>query len=92
MMEQRQKMMADMQAAQKRLDELVAQMNAATGNAKVDRIAAVLNELVAQHKRMSTMMQGTMPMMMTPNAPATPAPAPPATGKKPEADHQEHHK
>src|SRR5262252_9322508 len=48
-------MMADMQAEQKRLDDLVAQMNATKGPDKVDRIAAVVNELAAMHKRMSTM-------------------------------------
>ena len=92
MMAQRQKMMAEMQATQKKLDDLVAQMNGATGAAKVDRIAAVLTELVAQHKRMSSMMQGgMMPMMMMPNASSVAAPAPAATGTKPE-DHSEHHK
>lgn len=93
MMAQRQKMMAEMQATQAKLDELVAQMNSAKGNAKVDRIAALLTELVAQHKRMGSMMQGgMMPMMMPmmmPNAPS--AVPPPATGAKPE-DHNEHHK
>ena len=89
MMAQQQKMTMEMQASQKKLDELVAQMNSATGSAKVDRIAALLTELVAQHRRMSTMMEGgTMPMMRG-NAPAaTPAPA---TGAKPE-DHADHHK
>ena len=89
MMAQRQKMMAEMQATQKKLDELVAQMNSATGTVKVDRIAALLTELVAQHKQMSSMMQGgMMPMMMMPNAAAA---APPATGTKPD-EHSEHHK
>src|SRR5262245_2971287 len=60
MMAQRQKMMADMQATQTKLDELVAQMNGATGSAKVDRMAALLTELVAQQKRMNSMMQGGM--------------------------------
>jgi len=55
-----QKMMAEMQASQAKLDELVAQMNAATGPEKVDRIAAVVNEMAAMHKRMSTMMNGMM--------------------------------
>lgn len=58
-------MMADMQAAQKRLDDLVSQMNAATGAEKVDRIAAVVTEMAAMHKRMSgMMMQGGMMQMM----------------------------
>ena len=60
-----QKMMADMQAQQKKLDDLVAAMNAATGPDKVDRIADVVNEMAAMHKRMSTMMmQGGMMEMM----------------------------
>jgi len=55
-----QKMMADMKAEQAKLDELVAQMNAATGSDKVDRIAAVVNEMAAMHTRMSTMMTNMM--------------------------------
>jgi hypothetical protein len=56
------KMMADMKAADEKLDALVAKMNGAKGNAKVDAMAAVVNELVAQRK----MMRGQMmqcPMM-----------------------------
>jgi hypothetical protein len=60
-----QAMMATMQAEQKRLDDLVAQMNAAKGPEKVDRIAAVVTEMAAMHKRMGTMMmQGGMMQMM----------------------------
>ena len=55
-MASRQAMMADMQAAQKKLDDLVAQMNAAPGPEKVDRIAAVVNEMAAMHKTMCTQM------------------------------------
>jgi hypothetical protein len=58
-------MMADMQAAQKRLDDLVSQMNAATGAEKVDRIAVVVTEMLAMHTQMSSMMmQGGMMQMM----------------------------
>ena len=39
-----------MQAHDARLDELVAAMNAASGEAKVDAIAAVVNELVEQRR------------------------------------------
>lgn len=46
-----------------KLEELVAKMNAAQGEAKVDAIAAVLNELVAQRKQMRQHM-GTGPGMM----------------------------
>jgi hypothetical protein len=78
-----QAMMARMQAEQKKLDDLVAQMNSATGPAKVDRIAAVVTEMAAMHKRMSTMMmQGGM--MQMPHGAAT------ATPKAPQ-DHSEHH-
>ena len=43
-------MRARMQAHDARLDELVAVMNDAKGEAKVDAIAAVVNELVAQRR------------------------------------------
>ena len=43
-------MRAQMQAHDARLDELVAAMNAAEGSAKVDAIAAVVNEIVAQRR------------------------------------------
>jgi hypothetical protein len=61
-----QAMMATMQAEQKKLDDLVAQMNAAKGPEKVDRIAAVVTEMASMHKRMSTMMMqgGMMQMQM----------------------------
>ena len=50
-----------MKAEQAKLDDLVAQMNAATGPDKVDRIAAVVTDVAAMHKRMSAMMmQGMM--------------------------------
>ena len=66
-----QAMIANMQAEQKRLDELVTQMNAATGPEKVDRIAAVVTEMAVMHKRMSTMMmQGGMMQMMHGQPPA----------------------
>ena len=71
----RQAMMANMQAEQKKLDELVAQMNAATGPEKVDRIAAVVTEMAAMHKRMSTMMmQGGMMQMHMQRGPMPAAP------------------
>jgi len=73
-------MMADMQARQKKLDDLVAQMNAATGPEKIDRMAAVITEMAAMHKSMCTqMMNGAMPSMMAPRPTA------------PDADHGEHH-
>src|SRR5262245_65239101 len=51
-----QKRRAWMEAAQernKKLDDLVAKMNAAKGEAKVDAIAAVINEMMEQRKAMA---------------------------------------
>src|ERR1051326_8139381 len=50
MMKQHQQMMADMKAADAKLDALVSAMNAATGEAKVSAVAQVVNELVRQQK------------------------------------------
>ena len=64
-----QSLMSDMQAQDAKLAELGTKMNAATGEAKTDAIAAVVNELVQQredmHRRMTGMMQGMAgcPMM-----------------------------
>jgi hypothetical protein len=55
-------MMADMKAMDARLDEKLAAVNAAQGEAKVDAMAAVLNELVSQRKTMHEKMKGC-PMM-----------------------------
>ena len=80
-----QAMMADMQTQQKKLDELVAQMNTAKGPEKVDRIAAVVTEMAAMHKRMSTMMmQGGMMQMHMQHG------ATPAAPKESPGDHGEH--
>ncbi len=69
----RHAMMADMQAAQERLDQLVSEMNAATGAEKVERMAAVVNEMAAIHKQMCAMvMQGAMMPMMPKPPDATP--------------------
>lgn len=46
-----------------RLDELVAAMNEAEGQAKADAVAAVVNELVAQHKKMHGGMMQHPPVM-----------------------------
>ena len=43
-------MRAQMHAHDARLDEFVAAMNAAEGEAKIDAVAAVVNELVAQRR------------------------------------------
>jgi vancomycin resistance protein YoaR len=52
MMKMHEQMMAEMKAADARLDALVKEMNTATGNAKINGVAAVVNELVRQHKAM----------------------------------------
>lgn len=47
-----EQMQADMAASDAKLDQLVAGMNAAAGEAKVAAIAEVVNELVRQQKAM----------------------------------------
>ena len=59
-----EKMMADMKAAQTRLDDLATKMNAATGDAKIAAMAELLNELVSQHRAMGQRM-GDMDQRMT---------------------------
>ena len=92
MMAERQKMMAEMTAAQKKLDDLVATMNGATGQAKVDQMAAIITELVAERKamqsRMLSMQGGMMKQMMQPAPPAPPAGVPPATPPPAGHEHQ----
>jgi hypothetical protein len=57
-------MMSDMQAKQKTLDDLVAKMNAATGQEKIDLMAAVLTEITSMHQGMiCPMMLGEMMKM-----------------------------
>jgi hypothetical protein len=67
MMQRHQQMMAEMKAADAKLDELVRAMSAATGDAKVTAMAQVINELARQHQvmhqRMGMMDQMTMGMM-----------------------------
>ena len=52
MMKMHEQMMAGMKANEAKLDALVTQMNAASGTAKVDSMAAVVNEMVRQQKTM----------------------------------------
>lgn len=59
MMADHEKMMTEMKAADQRLDDLVAKMNAASGAEKGDAIAAVVNEMVTQRR---TMRDGMMKM------------------------------
>jgi hypothetical protein len=60
----RQMMMQKVHEADARLDRLVSQMNQSTGNKKIQAMAAVINELVAQrkqmHQRMGQMMESGM--------------------------------
>ena len=82
MMADHQKMMADMKASQKKLDDLVAAMNQATGDEKVNKLAAVVSELVAQHREMcGRVMSGNMmmPMSMMQHTPEASASAPTGT-------------
>jgi len=55
--------MAGMKAADAKLDELVAKMNAAKGQAKVDAIAELLTALVQQHQGMHANMGQMMSKM-----------------------------
>ena len=59
MMADHEKMMTEMKAADQRLDDLVAKMNAASGMEKADATAAVVNEMVTQRR---TMRDGMMKM------------------------------
>jgi hypothetical protein len=52
LMAMRSQMMADMRAMDASLDQKVAAMDAAEGKAKVDAMAAAVNEMVAQRKQM----------------------------------------
>lgn len=62
-----QKMEAEMKAQDAELDKLVADMNAATGDKKVDAIAAVVSKMVEQRKTMHEKMAGMhMDMMNSP--------------------------
>jgi hypothetical protein len=69
----REKMMADMKAMGAKMDVKVAAMNAAEGPAKTDAMAAVVNEMVLQHKQMmanmDTMCKQMMENMAHPDAP-----------------------
>jgi outer membrane murein-binding lipoprotein Lpp len=64
MMKMHEQMMAEMKANRARLDGLMKEMNSASGNAKVDAIAAVVTELVRQqdtmHERMGQMHEQMM--------------------------------
>ena len=82
MMANCQVMMAGMKADQDKLDELMAKMNAATGQLKIDQMAAVLTELVTHQKAMRA-------HMMSMHEPAAPANAP---RQQPGAGDDQHHR
>jgi hypothetical protein len=63
MMAGQQNMMMSMQASNRRLDDLIAQLNAAKGNDRIDKLVAVVNELAAQRKQMTSMMSAQGGMM-----------------------------
>jgi len=68
MMAEREKMMADMKAADQRLDGLVAKMNTALGMEKMAATATVVTEMVTQRRTlrdgMMKMQEGMMSHMM----------------------------
>ncbi len=64
MMKQHQQMMAEMHASDVKLDQLVSEMNSATGEAKVAAIARTVSELVNQQKAMHGRMGMMGEMMM----------------------------
>jgi hypothetical protein len=73
MTEMHQKMEAEMKAQDAELDKLVADMNAATGDKKVDAIAAVVSKMVEQRKTRQEKMSA-MHMEMMKNKMASPTP------------------
>lgn len=64
MMTMHSQMMADMKAQDATLDQKVAAMNTAKGNAKVDAMAAVINEMASQRKQMMAKMSNMRDQMM----------------------------
>lgn len=64
MMKMHEQMMAEMKAADSKLDALVKQMNATTGDAKVNAVATVVAELVRQHRSMHERMGQMHQQMM----------------------------
>jgi hypothetical protein len=86
MMTMRQSMRAEQASADAKLNELVAKMNAASGETKVDAIAAVVSEMVAQrqvrHEKMAEM-QGKMEAAMANCPMMRKGPGAPEPKKKP---------
>ncbi|MGH9349708.1 MAG: hypothetical protein ACRD26_20845 [Vicinamibacterales bacterium] len=64
-MAEHEKMMAEMKAADARLDQLVTKMNAASGHAKVDATAATVTEMVERRQTMRDRMRERSEAMMS---------------------------
>lgn len=64
MMADHEKMMAEMKAADQKLDDLVGRMNAASGLEKANATAVVVNELVTQRRTMQAGMMERQHGMM----------------------------
>ena len=64
MMTMHNQMTADMKAMDAGLEQKVAAMNAAKGNAKVDAMAAVINEMATQRKQMMAKTSSMRDQMM----------------------------
>ena len=64
MMAKHESMKAEMVSLDAKLESLLAAMNAAKGNKKVDATAAVINEMAAQRKAMRDHMMAMGPQMM----------------------------
>lgn len=65
MMAKRQKMMSEIDAADAKLDDLMAAMSAARGDDRIDAMAKVITELVAHQRLMRHEMMSMGPEMMS---------------------------
>lgn len=94
--------MAKMAAADKKLADLLARMNAAKGNEKVEAMAAVITELATQRMQMQEQMMrmqsgmmdhmmGHMSAMHGASGMMKTAPPPTPAEKPADADHSAHH-
>lgn len=63
-MADRERMMSEMRSADVKLDELIAAMNAAQGDAKVQALARVVTEMTEQRKKTMSNMMSMQPRMM----------------------------
>ena len=65
MMSERSEMMRRTEAMDKKLDDLLAEMNRAKGNLKVDAVAKVVSEMAVQRKQMRQDMMQMQESMMS---------------------------